>query len=57
MTEVKVNAVKDGPALILVDGNVQVALCRCGYSKNKPLCDGAHHQKQFEAAEKELKIL
>ena len=20
----------------------KVALCRCGYSKNKPYCDGAH---------------
>lgn len=20
----------------------KIALCRCGYSKNKPYCDGAH---------------
>ena len=25
-----------------------VALCRCGHSKRKPFCDGAHHQKGFE---------
>ncbi len=24
------------------------ALCRCGASKNKPFCDGAHHQVAFE---------
>jgi len=24
------------------------ALCRCGQSKNKPFCDGAHHQVKFE---------
>jgi CDGSH-type Zn-finger protein len=25
-----------------------VALCRCGHSKIKPFCDGAHHQKGFK---------
>lgn len=56
MKDIKVKAVKDGPALILVDGNVQMALCRCGHSKNKPLCDGSHHHAKFEAEEKELEI-
>lgn len=33
--------------VVHADGNVEtkegkVALCRCGYSKNKPYCDGAH---------------
>ena len=57
MVEVKVKAVKNGPVLITVDGNVQMALCRCGHSKNKPLCDGTHHQVKFEAKDKELKVL
>jgi CDGSH-type Zn-finger protein/uncharacterized Fe-S cluster protein YjdI len=28
--------------------DLRVALCRCGASKNKPLCDGSHHEVAFE---------
>jgi len=27
----------------------RAALCRCGQSKNKPLCDGRHHEAAFSA--------
>ena len=28
-----------------------VALCRCGQSKTRPFCDGAHRHSGFEASE------
>ncbi len=27
-----------------LDGRRKVALCRCGASKTKPMCDGAHYR-------------
>jgi CDGSH-type Zn-finger protein len=50
----KIQVLDNGPLLVsgpvdLVDGEGhsleekdEVALCRCGLSKNKPSCDGAH---------------
>ena len=35
----------------LPTGKENVALCRCGHSKNKPFCDGMHKQVGFQAAE------
>ena len=57
----KVNKAKDGP--LLLAGNFKIvtasgrvafegdkaALCRCGQSKNKPFCDGAHKAAGFSA--------
>ena len=42
-----------GATLIGADGNVisdkeTFSLCRCGHSKDKPLCDGAHREAGFE---------
>jgi CDGSH-type Zn-finger protein len=52
----KVTCLANGPYLIegalevldasgkpfAVAGQTKIALCRCGASKNKPLCDGSH---------------
>ncbi|HEY6877833.1 MAG TPA: CDGSH iron-sulfur domain-containing protein, partial [Polyangiales bacterium] len=32
-----------------VAGEFRATLCRCGASKNKPFCDGSHHDVQFSA--------
>ncbi len=57
LTEVII--LENGPALIkghflmkkingeLFETGKQIALCRCGASKNKPFCDGSHHECGF----------
>ena len=32
-----------------VSGRARVALCRCGASSQRPLCDGSHNRTTFEA--------
>ena len=57
MVSVTIKSTKNGPNLVVVDGQTKFALCRCGHSKNKPFCDGAHHKAMFTAEEKETKIV
>jgi CDGSH-type Zn-finger protein len=33
-----------------LSGRTQIALCRCGASKNKPFCDGGHRTAGFQSA-------
>lgn len=35
-------------------GKENVALCRCGQSKNRPFCDGSHRGCGFQAGETAL---
>jgi len=38
---------------LILDGepiSYRVTLCRCGASKNKPFCDGSHHEVNFSAS-------
>lgn len=58
---VAISPVEDGPlwvtggvSIVRSDGvpletRNRVTLCRCGHSKNKPLCDGTHSEIDFEA--------
>ncbi|MCL5100693.1 MAG: CDGSH iron-sulfur domain-containing protein [Candidatus Marsarchaeota archaeon] len=57
MVDVVIKSTKNGPNIVLVDGQPKGAFCRCGHSGNKPMCDGTHHKVNFEADEKETKIL
>lgn len=56
-TSVEIRCTKDGPNLIVVDGNVFAAMCRCGASANKPQCDGSHERVNFRADEKTIKVV
>ncbi|MGH9021252.1 MAG: ferritin-like domain-containing protein [Acidimicrobiales bacterium] len=55
----EVGVLRDGPywvtggaTVVMSDGRTlevrnRMALCRCGHSKNKPLCDGSHEDVEF----------
>jgi CDGSH-type Zn-finger protein/uncharacterized Fe-S cluster protein YjdI len=59
--ELKITSLENGP--LLLNGNLtinsgsgrkawqgdKIALCRCGASKNKPFCDGAHVEAGFKS--------
>ncbi len=64
---VKISCRPNGPYLVENDGSIELtdptgakidlkgkskfALCRCGASVTKPLCDGTHSKVGFQAAE------
>ncbi len=49
MPKVEIASSENGPNLVMVDGKVTAALCRCGHSEHKPMCDGSHRKVGFRA--------
>jgi len=56
MPKITINAVKNGPCIVNVDGKKVAALCRCGSSSNKPHCDGTHAKTGFVADESKIDL-
>ena len=68
MSGVTISVLDNGPFIVkgdfsLADGagqsfsnQEQIALCRCGASKNRPFCDGAHAKAGFAAAERASQV-
>ena len=65
MSEVTITVRPNGPLLITgpvklfdhegrefnLQGKEKFSLCRCGHSKNRPYCDGAHKECGFAAVD------
>lgn len=48
---------ENGPNLVMIDGKVKFAFCRCGQSSHKPMCDGTHQKVGFKSPKVETTIL
>jgi len=65
MAEVTITVRPNGPLLVTgpvrlldhegrefdISGKEKFSLCRCGHSKNRPYCDGAHKECGFAAVD------
>lgn len=57
MPKVEVISSENGPNLVMVEGKVALALCRCGHSTHKPMCDGTHRTVGFRAEKVQLPVV
>lgn len=57
MPKVEIWSNENGPNLVMVNGKVSMALCRCGQSGHKPMCDGTHQKVGFKAPAARLTVL
>lgn len=49
MAKVEIIARENGPLFVMVNGELETVLCRCGGSGKKPYCDGTHKKIGFKA--------
>ena len=56
MSGVVIKSTENGPNLVIVDGKVVQAWCRCGVSTMKPYYDGSHKKNGFAAEAREVKV-
>jgi CDGSH-type Zn-finger protein len=56
MSEVIIESTENGPNLVIVEGRVVQAWCRCGGSTMMPYFDGTHKKIGFRAEHTEIKV-
>jgi CDGSH-type Zn-finger protein len=56
MSEVVIKSTENGPNLVIANGKVVKAWCRCGGSTLMPFCDGTHKKNGFTTKTHEVKV-